>query len=64
MMIFTSMLVIFLQMGTVKITDTARINSSYAEIVTGLVIFFIIGSEFFINYSVKRSVRNNVEVAE
>ena len=46
-------LVIFLETGAAKIADTYFLNSSYADIVSGIVILFLVGCEFFIQYSVK-----------
>lgn len=52
-MIFTSLLIVFLQKGASKISEVYRLNSSFSDIITGIIIFFIIGSEFFINYRIK-----------
>ena len=52
-MAIMSGLVIFLQTGAAKIADTAFLNSSYADIVSGVVILFLVGCEFFIQYKVK-----------
>lgn len=52
-MILTSLLIVFLQKGASKISEVYRLNSSFSDIITGIIIFFIIGSEFFINYTVK-----------
>ncbi len=52
-MIFMSMLVVFLNLGTGKMADTCGLNSSFADIAVGIVIFFVVGCEFFIRYSVK-----------
>ncbi len=46
-------LVVFLNIGAAKVADTFFLNSSYADIVTGVVILFVVGCEFFIRYSVK-----------
>lgn len=46
-------LVIFLKTGAAKVADTTGLNSSYADIVSGVVILFLVGCEFFIHYSVK-----------
>lgn len=46
-------LVTFLQTGAAKVADTFRMNSSYADIVSGVVILFLVGCEFFIQYTVK-----------
>ena len=52
-MILTSLLIVFLQKGASKISEVYRLNSSFSDIITGIIIFFIIGSEFFINYKIK-----------
>ena len=52
-MIFTSFLLIFMQKGASEISTTFGLNDSFSDILAGIIIFFIIGSEFFIQYSVK-----------
>ena len=52
-MILTSFLVIFLQKGAIEISTVYSLNAAFSEIITGIIIFFIIGSEFFINYKIK-----------
>ncbi|MBQ8525557.1 MAG: ABC transporter permease [Clostridia bacterium] len=52
-MIVTSLLIVFLEKGASKISEVYRLNPSFSDIITGIIIFFIIGSEFFINYTVK-----------
>lgn len=49
-MILTSFLVIFLNRGTANLNLT---NNAFPAIITGLVIFIIIGCEFFISYQIK-----------
>ncbi|MBR3964456.1 MAG: ABC transporter permease [Clostridia bacterium] len=51
-MVFSSLLVCFLQRGAGEIASTLRLNSSVGEVLTGVIILFIISSEFFINYKV------------
>ena len=52
-MILTSFLIVFLQKGAIEISTMFGLNDSFSDIITGIIIFFIIGSEFFINYKVK-----------
>ena len=52
MMIFTSLLLVFLSRGASEISSTFGLNHSFADILTGIIIFFIIGSEFFITYKI------------
>ena len=51
-MVLTSLLIVFLQSGSSEITTQFSLNQSYGDIITGIILFFIIGSEFFINYQV------------
>ncbi len=53
LMVITSFLIVFLQRGAGEIATNFRLNESVADILTGVIIFFIIGSEFFINYQIK-----------
>ncbi|MCQ2470947.1 MAG: ABC transporter permease [Clostridia bacterium] len=52
-MILTALLIVFLQKGAGEISMIFGLNESFADILTGIIIFFIIGSEFFINYKLK-----------
>ena len=52
-MVLTSFLIVFLQKGAVEISTIYGLNDSFSEILTGVIIFFIIGCEFFVNYSIK-----------
>ena len=52
MMVFTSLLLVFLSRGASEISSTFGLNHSFADILTGIIIFFIIGSEFFISYKI------------
>ena len=54
-MILTSFLICFLEKGAVEIATVYGLNDSFSDIITGVIIFFSIGSEFFINYAVKRN---------
>ena len=51
-MVLTSFLLVFLQIGANEIATEFRLNQAFADIISGIILFFIIGSEFFINYRV------------
>ena len=51
-MIFTSLLLVVLGRGASEISSTFGLNQSFSDILTGIILFFIIGSEFFISYKV------------
>ncbi len=46
-------LITFLQTGAAKVADSFFLNSSYADIVSGIIILFLVGCEFFIRYKVR-----------
>ena len=51
-MILTTLLLVFLARGADEVTSKFGLNSDFSEILTGIILFFIIGCEFFINYQV------------
>lgn len=61
-MVLTSFLLVFLDRGASEIATVFRLNEAFADIISGIILFFIIGSEFFINYKiVKRSSQKEVK---
>jgi ABC-type uncharacterized transport system permease subunit len=51
-MIFSSFLLVFLSRGAGEISTAFRLNQSFGDILTGIILFFIIGCEFFVRYKV------------
>ena len=51
-MVFTSLLIVFLDRGASEISTQFGLNQAFADILTGIILFFIIGSEFFIRYKI------------
>lgn len=51
-MIFSSLLVCFLQKGAGEIASNLGLNSSVGEVLTGIMILFIVSSDFFVNYQI------------
>ena len=63
-MVLISLFVIFLERGTSHIADKCSgFHASASKIVIGLVLFFVIGSEFFINYKINLRSKHDKEVA-
>ena len=60
-MILTALLIVFLEKGAIEISTIFGLNASFSEIITGIIIFFIIGSEFFINYTIKFRKKGGAE---
>lgn len=52
LMIFSSGLIVFLQRAAAQLAFSFRMDNSLSDILTGVILFFIIGSEFFINYEI------------
>ncbi len=49
-MILVSLLLMFLKKGAIQIASQYNLNDYASEMLTGIILFFILGSEFFINY--------------
>ena len=52
-MILTALLLSFLEAGAQQIATDFGLNKSFSDILTGIILFFIIGCEFFVNYQIK-----------
>ena len=51
-MILCSLLIVFMGHGASEIATSFGLNEAFGDILTGIIIFFIIGVEFFIHYKV------------
>ncbi len=63
-MVFTSLLIVFLGRGASEISTAFGLNQSFSDILTGIILFFIIGCEFFINYKINFRKKSKEEVKE
>ncbi|MDO4564126.1 MAG: ABC transporter permease [Clostridia bacterium] len=61
-MIFSTFIIVFLDKGAGEISSMFYLNQSFSEILTGIILFFIIGSEFFIRYKVSLRRHETKEV--
>ena len=61
-MILTSFLVAFLSRGSAQISTDLRVPTATGDIITAIILLFIIGCEFFINYKI--NFRKSKEVAK
>jgi simple sugar transport system permease protein len=62
-MILVSALLVFLEKGSIQIASQYNLNDYASQMITGIILFFILGSEFFVNYrscSVKKRRRNEM----
>ncbi|MBQ4488199.1 MAG: ABC transporter permease [Ruminobacter sp.] len=60
-MIITSFLIIFMDRGAGDISSNFGLNASFSDIITGIILFFIIASEFFIRYEIVWRKKENKE---
>ena len=49
-MVFTSLLLVFLDQGVAQVSQNFDISPAFPSMVVGIVLFFVIGCEFFIDY--------------
>ena len=52
-MILVSFFLVFMQKGAMQIASQFNLNENASDVITGIILFFILGSEFFINYQVE-----------
>ncbi len=50
MMIFVAALLVFLEKGAIQIASQYNLNDFVSQMITGIILFFILGSEFFTKY--------------
>jgi len=60
-MIFTSFLIIFMNRGAGEISTVFGLNQSFSDIMTGIILFFVIGCEFFISYKLVFDTKDRKE---
>ncbi|MDD6035510.1 MAG: ABC transporter permease [Lachnospiraceae bacterium] len=63
-MVLISFLLIFLEMGAGEISSAFGLNDYVADIISGVILFFILGSEFFANYKLIFRGKKAKEVQE
>ena len=60
-MVAISLLLVFLNNGAVEIASQFNLNDYASQMITGIILFFIIGCEFFINYKLTFSGKQKEE---
>ena len=60
MMLIVSFFLVFMEKGASQIATQFNLNENASDIITGIILFFILGCEFFINYRV--NFRRRAEV--
>ena len=54
-MVAVSFGIVFMDQGAVQIATQYGLNENASDVILGIILFFLIGAEFFINYRVKRA---------
>ena len=62
-MILVAALIVFLEKGAIQIASQYNLNDYASQMITGIILFFILGSEFFINYRMIFRSKSVKEVA-
>lgn len=52
-MILVSAFLVFMQQGAIQIASQFGLNENASDIITGILLFFLIGCEFFVNYKLE-----------
>lgn len=52
-MIFVAFFLVFMEKGALQIASQFNLNQEASEVLTGIILFFILGCEFFINYKLE-----------
>ena len=65
-MVLISFLLIFLEKGAGEIASAFQLNDYIADIISGIILFFILGSEFFANYRIifRKNVHRHQSVTD
>ncbi len=65
-MILTSFLIVFLEKGAIQVASSKnlQLDDNFSSIVIGIIILFIIGCEFFINYKIKFKSKKEAKEAK
>lgn len=61
-MIITSFLIVFMERGAEQISSDFNVDPSISDILTGIILFFIIGCEFFLQYKIVFNKNRKEEV--
>ena len=60
-MLVISAFLSFMQQGAIQIASQFGLNENASDIITGILLFFLIGCEFFINYKLERTDSGDTE---
>ncbi len=58
-MALTSLFIVFLSQGSAQVSQNFDVSPAFPDMITGIILFFIIGCEFFIQYKINFRSRKN-----
>lgn len=58
-MVLTSFLIVFLEQGAEEVAASFNVSDALPNVITGVILFFIIGCEFFLNYKMVFRKKNH-----
>lgn len=61
-MLVVSLLLVFMEQGAIQIASRFGLNENASSIITGIILFFLIGCEFFINYKLEFRKKHKEEM--
>ena len=61
-MLLVAFFLVFMEKGAIQIATQFNLNENASDILTGVILFFILGCEFFINYRIEMRKRASEEV--
>lgn len=64
MMLLVAFLLVFLERGSIEIATQFGLNDSASDVITGIILFFVLGCEFFINYRLEFRASRREEAAK
>lgn len=60
-MIIVSFFLVFMEKGAIQIASQFNLNENASDVITGIILFFLLGSEFFINYKLELRKKHKEE---
>ena len=54
-MVAVSFGIVFMNQGAVQIATQYGLNENASDVILGIILFFLLGAEFFINYKIERN---------
>ena len=50
--------IVFMEKGAIQIASQYGLNENASDVLLGIILFFVLGAEFFVNYKIERNHRS------